>query len=71
MLPLPRLWALMRCPPEAPALNVEDVSPIKKLLSGQSLDVDFPGKSWAGLYYKGLPLALLRVKGGRAIWTER
>lgn len=71
VLPLPRLWALMRCPPEAPALNVEDVSPIKKLLSGQSMDVDFPGKSWAGLYYKGLPLALLRVKGGRAIWTER
>ena len=71
VLPLPRMRALMRAAADAPALNVEEVEPIKKLLSGQSLEVNFPGKSWIGLYYKGLPLALLRVKGSRAIWTER
>ncbi len=71
VLPLPRMRALMRCSSEAPALNVEDAGPIKKLLSGQSLGMNLPGKNWVGLYYNGLPLALLRIKGGRAIWTER
>lgn len=71
VLPLPRMRAIMRPATETHSLDLEDVTPIKKLLSGQSMDVNLPGKNWLGLYYKGLPLALLRIKGGRAIWTER
>ena len=71
LLPLPRLRVLMRGPNEAPAVNVDDCELIKNLLAGRSLDVNMPGKSWAGLYFKNLALGLLRIKGGRAIWTER
>ena len=71
LLPLPRLRTLMREANDAPAVNVDDCELIKQLLSGRSLNVNMPGKSWAGLYFKNLPLGLLRIKGGRAIWTER
>ena len=71
LLPLPRLRVLMRGSGDAPSVNVDNCEVIKNLLAGRSLDVDMPGKSWAGLYFKNLPLGLLRIKGGRAIWTER
>ena len=71
VLPLPRMRAIMCAAENSPCINVEDVSLIKNLLSGRSHTVDMPGRSWSGLYYKDLALGLLRVKGGRAIWTER
>lgn len=71
LLPLPRLRVLMRGACDAPSVNVDDCETIRNLLAGRSLDVNMPGKNWAGLYFRNLPLGLLRIKGGRAIWTER
>ncbi len=67
----PRLRVLM--PPVAaarqtgfPVLDLEDIAPLTALLSGQSLAVDAAGPEM-GLYYKGLPLCRLVVKGRRAL----
>jgi 16S rRNA (cytosine1407-C5)-methyltransferase len=68
------LRGLMPTPQEAQAknaliLNMEELGPIKKLVSGQSLNLDLaksnPIKE-AGLYYKNLPLCRLKIKGNRA-----
>lgn len=70
VLPLPRMRTLIVPSGTGPSLDLEELAPIRQLLSGQSLAVNFPGKNWLALYYKSLPLALLRIKNGRAIWTE-
>ncbi|MBQ4132233.1 MAG: RsmB/NOP family class I SAM-dependent RNA methyltransferase [Desulfovibrionaceae bacterium] len=71
VLPLPRMRSLLVPAGTGPGLDVEDIAPVHRLLSGQSLAVNLPGRAWIGLYYRSLPLALLRVKNGRAVWTER
>lgn len=71
IMPLPRLRSLMPRACDCPlALNVEDTATIRQLLAGNSLQTSLPS-GWAGLYYKDMPLALLRVRSGRALWVER
>lgn len=81
--PSPRLRALMpQVPQTQPAppqhagdgniaiLHMDDPADIAGLLTGRSIDA--PRSATAALlYWRGLPLARLRVKGGRALWAER
>ncbi len=55
------------------ALRIEDISPLRALLSGQSLELHSGEKTsgLTGLYFNSLPLAWLTVKGKRAIWSGR
>ena len=65
----PRLRVLMRGARDCPALDVEEPEIIRRLLSGNSLDLKVPGRE-AGLYFQGLPLGVLRVRSNRAMWSE-
>jgi 16S rRNA (cytosine1407-C5)-methyltransferase len=47
-------------------LNLEETTPLLSLLQGQSLEVG-AGSSEANLYFQGLPLCRLSIKGRRAI----
>lgn len=82
--PSPRLRALMPRvpPPDYPAgasrqahdavaeVRMDDPADIAGLLSGRSIDA--PRNAAAVLlHWRDLPLARLRVKGGRALWAER
>ncbi len=51
-------------------INMDDPAPIQALLTGQSLTVQSDEKE-LGLYFRGLPLGRLRVKGKRALWSEK
>jgi 16S rRNA (cytosine1407-C5)-methyltransferase len=67
----PHLRALMPTAEAAeaqglPVLNLTETTPLRTLLSGQSLAVSMKGPE-IGLYYCGLPLCRLSVKGRRAI----
>lgn len=50
----------------AAVLNIEDPAPLLDLLSGRSLAVDGAAQE-LGLYFRGLPLCRLPVKGRRAV----
>ena len=50
----------------AAVLNLDEPAPLLDLLSGQSLIVD-PAVQELGLYFRGLPLCRLPVKGRRAV----
>ncbi|WMW64263.1 RsmB/NOP family class I SAM-dependent RNA methyltransferase [Nitratidesulfovibrio liaohensis] len=51
-------------------LHMDDPADIAGVLTGRSIDA--PRNATAALlYWHGLPLARLRVKGGRALWAER
>ena len=52
-----------------PVLNVEDTAIISQLLTGQSVTVAGRDKE-AGLYFRGLPLCRLVVKGTRAMLSQ-
>ena len=60
-------------PDHAPGLglNLQNAAPLAALLTGQSLTPDTPLPKEAGLYFQGLPLGWLRVKGNRVLWAER
>ena len=49
-----------------PCLDLDDPAPILDLLAGRGLPVDVPGPE-TGLYFRGLPLCRLAVKGKRAV----
>lgn len=51
-------------------LVLDDVRQIHGLLAGQSLPWKNPGKR-LGLYFKGLPLGFLTIKGRRCLWSDR
>lgn len=51
-------------------LVVEEVAPVEKLFSGQSLTFS-PGKGPVALYYRGLPLCWLARKGKRLILSSK
>ncbi len=68
----PRLRELM---PEyagdtATGVNIDEPQALQALLSGQSLTVRTREKE-LGLYFRGLPLGRLKVKGQRALWSEK
>ena len=69
-----RPWArarlLLHGPGTGPELDVDDAEPLSALLEGRSIQTDArPGRM--GLYFRGLPLGFLTVKGGRALWSDR
>lgn len=78
--PSPRLRGLMPQTPPAPPrgaedgniaiLRLDDPTDIAGLLTGRSIDAPRTASA-ALLYWRDLPLARLRVKGGRALWAER
>lgn len=53
------------------SINTDDITQILSLLSGQSIDIPASalGASELGLYFMGLPLGRLKVKGKRALWA--
>lgn len=51
-------------------LDVDEVPDLVRLLQGGSLDTGLSGKE-AALFWRGLPLGRLRLKGGRAVWSDR
>jgi 16S rRNA (cytosine1407-C5)-methyltransferase len=53
-----------------PELDADSPEPIEALLTGRSVDVAARGGRM-GLYFRGLPLGFLTVKGGRALWSDR
>ena len=80
--PSPRLRTLMPYPAgsagpggengpgDIALLHMDDPADIAGVLTGRSIDA--PRNATAALlYWRGLPLARLRVKGGRALWAER
>lgn len=68
--PSPRLRTLLPEYTEGTGLNIDDPALLSALLTGQSLQVDTPHKE-IGLYFRGLALGRLKVKGKRALWTEK
>jgi 16S rRNA (cytosine1407-C5)-methyltransferase len=62
--PAPHLRRLLPPRPEEGSLNLEDTAPLEDLLAGRRLDSGLKGKDVA-LYWRGLPLARLRVREGR------
>ena len=69
-----RPWARARLllpPPGAgPELDVDDPEPLSALLEGRSIQTVVKAGRM-GLYFRGLPLGFLTVKGGRALWSDR
>lgn len=51
-------------------INMDEPQAVQALLTGQSLAVETTEKE-LGLYFRGLPLGRLRVKGKRALWSEK
>ncbi len=49
-----------------PLLNLEETAPLQALLTGAALETTAPGPEM-GLYFRGLPLCRLTVKGRRAL----
>ena len=71
LIPSARLRALLDPEPQRiPRLDVDDVPVLERLLQGGSLDTGLPGKE-ASLFWRGLPLGRLRLKAGRAVWSDR
>ena len=67
LLPSPRLRLSAA---GLPCLELDDVTDINALLQGQSISTSLPGRE-AGLYWRGLSLGRVRLKNGRALWTEK
>jgi len=69
-----RPWARARLllpgPGQGPELNVEDPGTLSALLEGRSLQSGAKAAR-LGLYFRGLPLGFLAVKGGRILWSDR
>jgi len=70
LLPDAGLRLLLPDEPGKDGLQVEETSVLRSLLSGQSLTADSHSKR-LGLYWRGLPLGWLTVKGRRALWSGR
>lgn len=66
----PRLRVLLPETIPAQALELDDVDSILRLLTGQSLQTGISGTETA-LYWRGLPLTRLKLKNGRALWTNK
>lgn len=69
-----RPWARARLLAPAqgsgPELNVDGPEPLAALLEGRSIQTTVAGGRM-GLYFRGLPLGFVTVKGGRALWSDR
>ncbi|NJB68020.1 16S rRNA (cytosine1407-C5)-methyltransferase [Desulfobaculum xiamenense] len=65
-----RLRALLPAYDASRYVDAQSPDDILSLLSGQSIAAPSRG-SWAGLAFRGVPLARLAVKGTRALWSDR
>lgn len=66
-IPAPRLRVLLPAADEGqPRLELDDLADVLALCHGQSRQTGLPGRS-AGLWWRGLPLACIRLKQGRAL----
>lgn len=54
----------------APGLDADDPALLRRLLRGESLPLAGDGK-YAVLAWRALPLGLLKVRAGRAFWSEK
>ena len=70
LLPSPHQRLLLPKGAATEGFQVEDTAPLRQLLSGQSLRADCRAKR-LGLYWRGLPLGWLTVKGRRLLWSGR
>ncbi len=71
IVPSPKLRSLLDPEPSRiPRLDIDEVAALERLLQGGSLDTGLSGKE-AALFWRGLPLGRLRLKGGRAVWSDR
>ena len=61
-----RLHRLLPPIPGTDSLNLDSLAPLVDLLAGRGLKTSLPGKQ-AFLYWRGLPLARLSIKGTRAL----
>ena len=69
--PSPRLRGLLDPHPSSIArLDVDEVKQLESLAQGASLDTGLPGRE-AALFWRNLPLARLKLKSGRAMWSDR
>ena len=57
-------------PSRIPRLDLDDTAQLERLLQGVSFDTGLAGKE-ASLFWHGLPLGRLRLKNGRALWSEK
>ena len=62
----PRLHRLLPPMPGTDSLNLDTIAPLADLLAGRSLEAPVYGRR-VFLYWRGLPLARLNVKGSRAL----
>ena len=70
-IPSPRLRVLLDpAPSRIPRLDLDDTAQLERLLQGVSFDTGLAGKE-ASLFWHGLPLGRLRLKNGRALWSEK
>ena len=53
-----------------PSLILEKTTEVEALLQGRSLDTGMTGRE-AALFWRDLPLGRVRLKNGRALWTEK
>ena len=53
-----------------PRLVLEKTEEVEGLLQGRSLDTGIAGRE-AALFWRDLPLGRIRLKNGRALWTEK
>lgn len=71
VIPSPKLRTLLDpAPTRIARLDIDDIAVLERLLQGVSLDTGLPGKE-AALFWHDLPLGRLRLKGGRAVWSDR
>lgn len=66
--PDPRARILLPAAPQETSIVLDATEEIRKLLSGQSLQLKQTARI-EGLYWKELPLGWLTVKGKRALWS--
>ena len=67
--PSPRLRQLSR-DGALPVLDIDTIADLQTLMQGGSLTTGLAG-SHAVLFWRGLPLGRVRLKGGRALWSEK
>ena len=62
----PRLHRLLPSAPGKDSLNLDTIAPLADLLAGRAMETPLRGKR-VFLYWRGLPLARLSVRGSRAL----
>lgn len=70
VFPSPRIRLLKTITSLTYCLHIENIQQLEKIVQGQSINTAFKGKE-IPLFWKELPLGRLKVKNGRAFWSEK